>query len=291
MAGDDRAPARRTTMLLQDLLADLAAEEQELDTVVAALAAPDWLRPTPAAGWDIRDSLSHICYVDEMATLALTDPDAFETARLARQEELAAGRAGDVELGRELGEPRALLDRWRTSRAVLLDAAARAEPSLRVPWYGPSMGVASLVTARLMETWAHGVDILDGLTRPLVPTPRLRHVCHLGYGARAYAFRVHGVDDPGDPVGLSVRAPDGTEWHWGPDDASDRITGSALDVALVFTQRRHHSRTDVVATGRVAQQWLEIAQAFAGPGTVTAVDRASSQTASVSHSRPTSSHE
>ena len=33
-------------------------------------------------------------------------------------------------------------------------------------------------------------------------------------------------------------------------------TRDALDVALVFTQRRHHSRTGVTAAGPVAAQWL-----------------------------------
>ena len=31
------------------------------------------------------------------------------------------------------------------------------------PWYGPSMSARSFVTARLMETWAHGMDVADAL--------------------------------------------------------------------------------------------------------------------------------
>lgn len=260
---------------VDDLLADLTAEQQDLDDVVDSLAPSEWSRSTPAVGWDVRDSVSHVCWVDEAATTAITDPDAFEQLRLRRRQELAAGYAGDIELGRELGDPRALLDRWRASRVALHDAATRADPKARVPWFGPPMGVASIVTARIMETWAHGVDVRDALRIPLAPSTRLRHVCHIGFGARAYAFSVHDVDDPGDPVRLVVHVPDGAgEWAWGPDDAADRIEGSALGVALVFTQRRHPSRTDVVATGPVATQWLSIAQAFAGPGTVATVDRA-----------------
>jgi len=277
--------------VLRDLLSDLAAEQEDLDATLDALTASAWLRPTPAAGWDVRDTVSHVCFFDEVATVALTDPEAFETQRGARHEEFVAGRAPDTALGRDLRDPRALLDRWRASRDTLLDAAAAGVPTRRVPWYGTSMGVASFATARLMETWAHGVDVHDAIDQPLVPTPRLRHVCHLGYGTRASAFAAHGVDDPGDPVRLTVLAPDGSEWHWGAEDARDRITGSALDVALVFTQRRHHSRTDITATGAVAAQWLEIAQAFAGPGTVAAVDRGQDQMDPSSRSAPMSSHE
>jgi uncharacterized protein (TIGR03084 family) len=132
------------------------------------------------------------------------------------------------------------------------------------------MSLASFTTARLMETWSHGADVRDALGVPIEPNDRLRHICHIGVGARAYSFAVHQVDDPGDPI--RVVATD-TGWAWGPEDAANRIEGSALDLALVFTQRRHPSRTSVHASGPVAEQWLSIAQAFAGPATTVAADR------------------
>jgi uncharacterized protein (TIGR03084 family) len=131
------------------------------------------------------------------------------------------------------------------------------------------MSIASFTTARLMETWAHGADVRDALGVPLAPSLRLRHVIHLGVTARPFAFAVHGVDDPGDPIRVEAQAPDGTTWTWGPDEAADRVSGPALDLALLLTQRRHRSRTGVTATGPTAEAWLTIAQAFAGPPTVT----------------------
>jgi uncharacterized protein (TIGR03084 family) len=144
---------------------------------------------------------------------------------------------------------------------------------LRIDWFGPSMSGASFTTARIMETWAHGVDVREALNLPLEDTTRLRHVCHIGYGARAYSYLVHGEADPGDPVRLEVQAPDGAVWVWGPEHAADRISGTALDIALVFTQRRHHSRTQVKVIGPTAESWIAIAQAFAGPGSTTLIDR------------------
>jgi uncharacterized protein (TIGR03084 family) len=135
------------------------------------------------------------------------------------------------------------------------------------------MSLASFTTARILEAWAHGVDIRDAVGAPLEATSRLRHVCHIGYGARAFTFAAHGIEDPGDPVAMVAAAPDGTEWVWGNPDAANRIEGPALDIALVFAQRRHPSRTAVTATGPVAEQWLAIAQAFAGPPTLVAPDR------------------
>ena len=54
-------------------------------------------------------------------------------------------------------------------------------------------------------------------------------------------------------------------WTWGPEDASQRVTGPALEFCLLVTQRVHRADTALVAVGEDANAWLEIAQAFAGP--------------------------
>jgi uncharacterized protein (TIGR03084 family) len=246
-----------------DLAADLAAEHEALDVLVADLAVEEWVRPTPADGWSVADSVSHLTYFDATASLALTDPLAFAEHAATRED------GSDVTLGRSVPGPE-LLATWREGRAALLAAIGRADPAARVPWYGPSMSLASFVTARLMETWAHGADVADALGRDLVVTDRLRHVVHIGVRARPYAFMVHGVQDPGTAVAVVATAPDGSEWSWtsGSDETgsvAETLRGPARDLALVFTQRRHPSDTAVVAEGPTAGQWLRIAQAFAGP--------------------------
>ena len=265
-----------------DLLSDLAEEHTSLESVVAGAPASALSAKTPAAGWDVRDTISHLCYFDEQAALAITDPDAFEEhkAKLISTMAALAGRPGadtpDVAIGRHATNAQELLDRWIAGRANLLGALAAANSSpepVRVTWYGPPMSLASFTSARIMETWAHGTDIRDALRMPLVLGPRLRHVIHLGVTARPFAFAVHGVEDPGDPVAVEATAPDGEVWSWGPDGADNRVTGSALDLALVFTQRRHRDRTGIKVAGPVAEQWMQIAQAFAGPPTVTAPSR------------------
>ena len=268
---------------VSDLLRDLAAEQAALDAVVSGLAEESWLTPTRAAGWDVRDSLGHLCFFEESAALAVSDPAAFDIEKLEVIASMARGEAPDVAIARAAASPHDLLDRWRVARGGYLDAVADVEAASaaagqsppRVPWYGPSMSLASFTTARIMETWAHGQDIRDAVGAPPEVGARLRHVIHLGVGARPYSFAAHGITDPGDPVAVMAEAPDGGTWTWGPDDAAtqNRIAGPALHLALVFTQRRHQSHTAVVVTGSVAQQWLDIAQAFAGPATTTAVDR------------------
>ncbi|MHB1986967.1 MAG: TIGR03084 family metal-binding protein [Acidimicrobiales bacterium] len=248
---------------IEELCSDLTAELHALDAAVADLTAHEWQRATPAQGWDVRDQISHLAFFDVAAALAIVAPDRFEEHKRA----LFAGKAGqdeDVTLGRTV-PPEQLLRSWRGARHDLRRAVFAADPTSRVAWYGPDMSLASFVTARLMETWAHGQDVRDALELPACVSERLRHVCHIGVSARRYAFLVHGLDDPGTPVRVEATSPAGETWGWGPSDAPDKITGSALGVALVFTQRRHRDDTDVRAEGPVAAQWLEVAQAFAGP--------------------------
>lgn len=249
---------------MEALADDLAGETAELRAVLEALTAADWSRPTPAQGWCIGDQVSHLAYFDDVAVQAVTDPDGF-LAELARMNgeggvnpDAIAARYRDTP-GEEL---LAWLDR---ARSRLLAVYSSLDPSLRVPWFGPSMSAASSLTARLMETWAHGQDIVDALGVDREPSDRLRHVAHLGVQARAFSYTANGRPAPDLPVRVELTAPSGATWSWGPHDAADRVSGSALDFCLIVTQRRHLEDTALVITGRAAGEWMAIAQAFAGP--------------------------
>ncbi|MGQ0576660.1 MAG: TIGR03084 family metal-binding protein, partial [Pseudonocardia sp.] len=157
-----------------------------------------------------------------------------------------------------------LLAWFDTARSRLVETFRGLEPGLRVPWFGPSMSAASSLTARIMETWAHGQDVADAVGTTREPTARLRHVAHIGVGARAFSYVLHGRGLPDAPVRVELVAPDGSTWTWGPQDAPDRVTGPALDFALAITQRRHRDDLTLEITGPHAREWLEIGQAFAG---------------------------
>jgi uncharacterized protein (TIGR03084 family) len=70
---------------------------------------------------------------------------------------------------------------------------------------------------------------------------------------------------PAEPFRVELQGPDGDVWTWGPEDATQRVTGSAEDFCLLVTQRRAPAELDVTALGAEAEKWLTIAQAFAGP--------------------------
>jgi uncharacterized protein (TIGR03084 family) len=122
-----------------------------------------------------------------------------------------------------------------------------------------------MATARFMETWAHGRDVATGLGVDLPPDDRLRHVVHLGVRTRGFAFRARGLEPPESDVFVDLRLPSGAPLRYGSEDAEQSVAGSAHDFALVVTQRLHPADADLTAVGADAQQWLEVAQAFAGP--------------------------
>jgi len=263
MSGERTAPA---VDLLGELLTDLRVESEELDGLVAGLPDAEWARPTPAPGWTIAHQIAHLAWTDELALLAARDPDGF-TAAVGQ----AAGDP-DVYVERAAAEgaerpPPQLLQRWRSGRAALHDALIAVPPGTRIVWFVTPMSPASVASARLMETWAHGLDVADSLGVRRAPTGRLRHVAHIGVRARDFAFRVNGRQPPAEPFRVELTGPAGELWTWGPPDAAQRVTGPALDFCLLATQRRHRDDLSLSATGPDADAWLDIAQAFAGmPG-------------------------
>ncbi len=81
----------------------------------------------------------------------------------------------------------------------------------------------------------------------------------------AWSFTVNARDLPSEPVRVSLAAPSGNRWSWNEDSTQNIVSGDAEDFCLVVTQRRHIEDTGLEVTGPVAEEWMSIAQAFAGP--------------------------
>jgi uncharacterized protein (TIGR03084 family) len=244
------------------LAADLAAESVVTRALVADLDETGWYTPTPAVGWNIKDQISHLAYFDEVAVRSAVRPDDFRAGLAAAPD----GVNPDAIAARYRDRAGAQTLAWfDAARAELLETFTSLDPTARLPWFGPAMSAASSLTARLMETWAHTQDIADVLGVTREPTARLRHVAHIGVGARAFSYAARGQAMPGTPVRVELTAPDGTAWTWGPADAQDRVSGTALDFCLLVTQRRHRDDLALAVDGPAAHQWMAIAQAFAGP--------------------------
>jgi uncharacterized protein (TIGR03084 family) len=259
---------------VSQLADDLAAETRELERLLEPLDPAGWERSTPAPGWAIRDQVSHLAYFDGAATLAAVDPDRFRAERDAAfsvdaaRPETSADVDGFTEgiARRARALDVAALHTWfQDARAAMVEALLSRDPSSRVPWYGPDMSIASSLTARIMETWAHGRDVADALDATRATTPALRHVAYIGVRTLPNSFVTRGLDVPDVPVYVALTSPEGESWAWGDPSAADRVEGDALAFCLVVTQRRHVADTELAIVGSVATQWMQIAQAFAGP--------------------------
>lgn len=248
------------------LLDDLVAEGDSVDTLVSTLDGDGWRTPTPADGWTVAHQVAHLAWTDQGALLAATDVEAFSAEVRAAMADPTGFVNAAAERGASLPSAE-LLGGWRRGRSELVSALADVPPGVKLPWFGPPMGVASMATARLMETWAHGEDVADALGVVRAPTARLRHVAHIGVRTVGFAFAVHGLTAPTEPFRVELTGPDGQRWEWGPQDSPDRVVGPALDFCFLVTQRRHPDDLDLVVTGAKAAEWVPIAQAFAGlPG-------------------------
>ncbi|MET9490691.1 TIGR03084 family metal-binding protein [Nocardia sp. NPDC006630] len=240
-------------------LPDLVIEGDELDALVAAHA--DWSVPTPAVGWTIAHQIAHLAAADANVLIALKNPEAFDI--VLQQAEAAGGRVADLDAAAGAAQPRSeLLRQWREVRADVAAALRDIPLDQGFPWFGSQLTATLMVPLRLMETWAHGQDVFDalGVSRPA--TGRLRHVAALGVAGRELSFYAAQLPTPAAPFRVELNGPEGATWVWGPEDAEQRIQGSALDFCLRVTQRRSLAETGLTAVGADAQQWLEVARVF-----------------------------
>ena len=247
-------------MEMPDAVAELAAEQSELEAVLRGLAPDAWRSPTPAAGWDVRDQVSHLADTEEICFDTSTGgPRQLNQEALSYSSPEAFTQSG-CDKGRAM-EPAAVLEWWVSGAAKTRAVLATKDPKERVPW-GLGMSARSMVTARLMETWAHGLDIRAAVGEALNVTPRLQSIAWLIFRAFPYAFRVAQREAPSGTLRVEL-AFDGGTWVLGPDDADNTITGEAGEFCRVGVQRlKLADATTLKANGPLAEAALQVARAF-----------------------------
>jgi uncharacterized protein (TIGR03084 family) len=245
---------------MREILADLVAEQQALDQMLQRAPEREWKRATPAAGWSVQDTISHLAATEERALRAVSGN------KKLRAEVKAAGGIDDynvagVEQGRTK-RPQEVIEWWRHSRAAVVEALSRTPHQTRVAWYAGPMSARTFATTRLMETWAHGLDIVVALKREVADTPRLRHVAWLGWKTLPYAFAVAGEKYP-HPIRVELVGPGYARWVFGPEEADQVVRGQAADwCRLVVHRLPPSSPSNLVAVGEVAATALRVARAY-----------------------------
>jgi len=246
---------------MKEIVNDLKAEQESLDGLLVTLTEAQWDLLTPAAPWTIKDSVSHIAFTDDVAIATTKGDDSY--FELAFKVGYSFNEVG-VEKGRAM-KPSEVLKWWRDSRAIMDGILINMDARARLPWFSLPMGARAFATARLMETWAHGIDCYDTVGVQPVDTDRLRHVCFMACQARPFAYQAHGLPAPEAPIRVEVALPSGTLWTNGPEGAENYIRGKAGDFCRVAVQRRHWKDTTLEIHGSEAKQFMEVAQTYAGP--------------------------
>ncbi|MEV5573201.1 TIGR03084 family metal-binding protein [Spirillospora sp. NPDC052269] len=249
---------------LKTVIADLTAESEQIDRLVADLDDAGWRLPTAAPGWTIADQVAHLAFIYKLAGTAASDAAGFQA--------LVEGAKGDFDgaVNAALNlyprqSPRELVESWNADRSMGIDALAAFPEDGAVPWLVNPLPPAILACAGIMETFAHGQDIADALGVRPERTDRLIHLVGFAILTRDFGYQAHGLTPPAEEFRYEITAPSGRLWGFGPADAAQRVSGPAEDFCLLVTKRRHRDDLAVTASGAEADRWLGIAQAYRGP--------------------------
>ncbi|WP_204114388.1 TIGR03084 family metal-binding protein [Shimia biformata] len=246
---------------------DFRQETRVLAAAIRGLSEDEFDRATLFKGWTIDHVIGHLHLFNVAALKSLESDAAFHEFFAPLGKAMMSGTPIlDLQFPWLAGlSGRALADAWEDTSERLADAYARTDPKKRLKWAGPEMSALSSVTARQMETWAHGQEVFDLLGLERQEADRIRNIAHLGVNTFGWTFRNRGLEVPDPAPHVTLTAPSGAVWEWGMAQEDNRVTGSAVGFCQTVAQTRNVADTDIVTTGDTATAWMEIAQCFAGP--------------------------
>ena len=216
--------------------------------------------------WTVNDVLGHLHMFDVAALKTVQGETVFDTFMQPVLERLNQGmsllEAQYPFLENLTG--RDLFHKWQETTKILGQKYAAIDPKQRIKWMGPDMSALSSITARQMETWAHGQEVFDALGAERVNGDRIKNICHLGVLTFSWTFKNRQLSAP-DPVPfVNLTSPSGKNWEWNDHQSKSFIRGSAVEFAQVVTQVRNIQDTSLEVIGHSADQWMSLAQCFAG---------------------------
>ncbi len=251
---------------MQQLSYDLRDESEALYQLMADLPDADFTTPTGFKNWTFNDILEHLHIWNVAAYESYADEAAFDAFVDKVKADVMAGNLKNFERKYIDGlYGQALLQAWRDYYVKMTDAFSELDPKHRVKWIGPDMSARSSITARLMETWAHGLAIYDALGVTRQDADRIKNIVVLGMNTFNWSFQVKGQTPPGAIPYIELTAPSGETWQFGEPSDTSAVTGTASEFCQVVTQTRNISDTTLKLTGAVAKAWMSHAQCFAGP--------------------------
>jgi len=245
---------------------DFREESDALYQLLEPVADEDYDRKTLFKDWSVNRVLGHLHMWNWAADVSLTDSDAFDKFIAKLMEAMGSGDTlGDFEEKWLDGlKGKKLLSAWRDFYMEMSGRFEAADPKLRVKWAGPDMSARSSITARLMETWAHGQEVYDLLGVVRENKDRIKNIAVLGMNTFGWTHINRGMAVPENKPYVKLTGPSGAVWEWNDPSEDNYIEGAAVEFCQVVTQARSIGDTSLTVAGEVATQWMSIAQCFAG---------------------------
>ena len=249
------------------LAIDFYEESEAIYNLLESIEEDDWNRKTQFKDWTINHVIGHMHMGNWATELSLKDSAAFQEFADSLLKSLASGISlrefEDICLDGLKGK--ALLEKWREVYIKLSKRFETVDPKMRVKWVGLDMSARSKLTARLMETWAHGQEIYDILGVVRKEKGRIRNIAVLGVNTFGWSFIARGMEVPKNKPYVKLKSPEGEIWEWNDPSNDSMIEGSAVEFCQVVTQVRNVGDTSLKIVGETADKWMSIAQCFAGP--------------------------
>ena len=242
-----------------EVFADLEAEDERLEAILAALSEDEWAASSAAPGWKVVDVVLHLAQTDEAVVQT--------TAGRSLSRLWGPGRPGSLDRAMEQAvraepaPPALVLERWRRARRAALTALRRADPNQAVGWAARPLKPRALATTRLAEHWTHGLDITGPLGIRFPDSERLRHVAWLAHRSLPYAWSLAGRQPC--EVFCELSGPSGETWTYGPSDAASAIRGPAGEFCRVAAQRLAPEATQLSGRGPCGREALAVLRTYA----------------------------
>lgn len=242
---------------------DFRAESTALYELLNGRSNSEMAENTLFKKWTTNDVIQHLFYWNEMAALQIVD-EAELMNRLKQVMEHKGGMRGCERdhLSGLVGQD--LLEAWHKDTHTTADVFANADPKQRLKWAGPDMSARSSITARLMETWAHGQEVYDHFGVHRQNKDRIKNIAVLGVNTFGWTYKARGENPPGELPYLALTSPSNEIWEFGTPSQTDKIVGLAEEFCQVVTQTRNIADTALEVTGVIAKDWMSKAQCFAG---------------------------
>ncbi len=242
---------------MRDILSDLVAEQQFLDQSLQRIPIKVWDLKTPNKPWTVRDTIAHLADFEELGADAINGGE--RVREWQSTSDLEASKKKAIKRGRAM-RPQDVIEWWRSGRAKVVEPLSHMSGEDRINWIAGDMSARTFATFRLMETWMHGLDIYATLGIEVEDTPRIRHICWLGWKTLPYAFKEAGENY--EPVRVEVIGPGYSRWIYGPEDTDQLIKGSASDWARIVVRRAKPKDTRLKVTGEHAEKAIQVARAY-----------------------------